>query len=40
MKISPTNQRIQLLSTSMKLYSFKDYEQTLREAISLTRNFS
>lgn len=34
MNHSPTYQRIQLLSTSMKLASFKEYEQTLREAIS------
>ena len=34
MNHSPTHQRIKLLSTSMKLASFRDYEQTLREAMS------
>lgn len=38
MKMSPTNQRIKLLSTSMKLSSFKDYDQTLREAINLQKS--
>lgn len=34
MKLSPTNQRIRLLANSMKLASFKEYDNLLREAIS------
>jgi len=34
MNLSPTNQRIRLLANSMKLASFKEYDNLLREAIS------
>ncbi len=39
MNLSPINQRIKLLSNAMKLASFKDYEQTLREAMAHQKSY-
>jgi len=39
MNLSPINQRIKLLSNAMKLASFKDYEQTLREAMTHQKSY-
>ena len=39
MNTSPTNQRIKLLASSMKLSSFREYDQILREAISHQKSY-
>jgi DNA replication protein DnaC len=39
MNLSPTNQRIKLLASSMKLSSFREYDQILREAIGHQKSY-